>query len=462
MSRAGARMPGVMRVLALMAVDAACLVFVWSFSVWAYRALGPGHYKYGAEFYLRLWPIIFVYIALNAMFRLYHGSVLHPAAPVSPPEELRRLVGSSVLTHLGLIAYLALAYQTTEDYSRAVIVISGVVSAVLAQPARDLARWIAFRFDALRIPVILAGEGELVSRLGRSLSLDPYLGFRVVRTLGADIAEIAAAAEETGVRTLVSCIDPRLLRCQMPELVRRFAHIEYMPSGSSFPVSGGQIVSFDGVGGIEMVNQRHFSILRTEKRVLDSVLALAAFVLLLPFFLLVPVLIKLTSRGPVFYRQTRLGKMGRPIRVWKFRSMYADADERLKAILESDPARRAEWEANFKLADDPRVTPLGRFLRKTSIDEFPQLFNVFAGDMALVGPRPIVEAEVAHYGSAYETFSSVKPGITGLWQASGRSDTDYARRVALDVHYVLNWSPWMDIWILFRTVYAVAFMRGAR
>ena len=177
---------------------------------------------------------------------------------------------------------------------------------------------------------------------------------------------------------------------------------------------------------------------------------------------MVPVLVKLTSRGPVFYRQRRLGKMGRPIRVWKFRSMYADADERLKAILESDPARRAEWEANYKLADDPRVTPLGRFLRKTSIDEFPQLFNVFAGDMALVGPRPIVEGEVAHYGPAYETFSSVKPGITGLWQASGRSDTDYARRVALDVHYVLNWSPWMDIWILFRTVYAVAFMRGAR
>ena len=113
------------------------------------------------------------------------------------------------------------------------------------------------------------------------------------------------------------------------------------------------------------------------------------------------------------------------------------------------------------MADDPRVTPLGRFLRKTSIDEFPQLFNVFAGDMALVGPRPIVEKEVHYYGSSYEMFASVKPGITGLWQASGRSDTDYPRRVALDVHYVLNWSPWMDIWILFRTVYAVVFMRGA-
>ena len=456
------RFDGRFRVLVLMAADAVCLFSVWTFTVWAYRALGPGHYKYGAEFYLRLWPVVLVYIALNAMFRLYHGSVMHPAAPVTPPEELRRLVGSSLLTHLGLIAYLALAYQTTEHYSRAVIVISGCLAAFLAQPFRDFARRAAFVLGFARIPVILAGEGDLVRRLERSLSADPYLGFRVVRTLGADIAEVAAAAKETGVKTLVSCLDPRVLRCQMPELVHLFSHIEYMPSGSSFPVSGGQIVSFDGLGGIEMVNQRHFRALRMEKQILDRVLALVAFIVLSPFFVVVPILVKLTSRGPVFYRQDRLGKRGRPIRVWKFRSMYADADERLKAILESDPARRAEWDAGFKLRDDPRVTPLGRFLRKTSIDEFPQLFNVFAGDMALVGPRPIVEKEVHYYGSSYETFASVKPGITGLWQASGRSDTDYQRRVALDVHYVLNWSPWMDIWILFRTVYAVVFMRGAR
>jgi len=441
--------------------DLVCLAAVWTLVVWGYRAAGFGHYKYGADFYLRLWPFALVFISLNAMFRLYHGSVLHPAAPVTPVEELRRLVGSSLLTHLGLIAYLALAYQTTEHYSRAVIVISGCLLAMLAQPFRDLARRIAFRFEAARIPVVLAGEGEFVRRLERSLSSDDYIGFLVVRTVGSDVSEIVSAASQTGVKTLVSCLDPRLLRCQMGELVRCFAHIEYMPSGSSFPVSGGQIVSFDGIGGIEMVNQRHFRILMIEKQVMDKVLALVAFVLLSPFFVIVPVLVKLTSKGPVFYRQSRLGKKGRPIRVWKFRSMYEDADERLKTILESDPVRRAEWEANFKLADDPRVTPLGKFLRKTSIDEFPQLFNVFAGDMALVGPRPIVEKEVPHYGAAYDTFSSVKPGITGLWQASGRSDTDYARRVALDTHYVLNWSPWMDIWILFRTVGAVLFMRGA-
>ena len=235
-----------------------------------------------------------------------------------------------------------------------------------------------------------------------------------------------------------------------------------MPTAEAFPVLGAQPVVFDGVGGLEMVNQRRMKAMRLGKSVLDLVLSLVAFFCFLPLFIVIPVLIKLTSRGPVFYRATRLGKGGRAIRVWKFRSMYADADKRLAGMLAADPALKAEFDANFKLADDPRVTPFGRFLRKTSLDEIPQLFNVFSGEMALIGPRPIVQREVSYYGKAYSIFSSVKPGITGLWQTSGRSDTNYARRVALDSYYVLNWSPWLDIWILFRTVGAVLFMRGAR
>lgn len=445
-----------------MLTDLLCLVGIWALTVWAYRAVGLGHYKFGAEFYFRLWPAALAYLAINIAFRLYHGSILYPAAPVHPVEELRRLFASAFVTHIGVIAYLALAYQSTEHYSRAVIVISGVLTAMLAQPCRDAARIVLHRFAATRIPVLLAGDGERAVRIRAALDRDCHAGFRVVETLPGGSREIATTARARGIHVLVACQDPRVFECQLAELVQTFDQIEYLPSEAAFPVFGSQSVSFDGACGLEMVNQRRMRALRHEKWVLDKVLSLVAFVFLSPFFVIVPVLIKLTSRGPVFYRQERLGKCGRSIRVWKFRSMYADADERLKAILVSDPAKRAEWEANFKLSDDPRVTPLGRFLRKTSIDEFPQLFNVFAGDMALVGPRPIVEKEVAYYGDAYETFSSVKPGITGLWQASGRSDTDYARRVALDVQYVLNWSPWMDIWILFRTVGAVLFMRGAR
>ncbi len=437
--------PGGLRVLLLMAADLACLVAVWAFVVWGYRALGFGHYKFGAAFYFTLWPAGVAFIALNALFRLYHGSVFYPAAPVNPVEEFRRLVGSSVLTHVGVIAALAIAYQSTEHYSRAVILISGMLSAVCVQPVRNTLRLVLKKLDAAQIPAVLIGTGETARLVGATLSQDAYTGFRV--TLEADVA--------------VVCEDMRIFKCEMSELTRTYRHIVYVPAGASFPVFGAQAVAFDGLAALEMLNQRRMRALRVEKWLLDRLLAVIAFVLLLPFFIVVPILVKLTSRGPVFYRQNRLGQGGRPIRVWKFRSMYADADARLAAILAADPAKKAEWEANYKLADDPRVTPLGRFLRKTSIDEFPQLFNVFAGDMALVGPRPIVADEVKYYGAAYDIFASVHPGVTGLWQASGRSGTDYARRVALDTYYVLNWSPWMDVWILFRTVSAVLFMRGA-
>lgn len=434
------------RILLLMSVDLLCLAAVWVFVIWAYRALGFGHYKFGASFYLTLWPAALAYIAMNALFRLYHGNVFYPAAPVGPVDELRRLVGSSAILHLGVVASLALMYQSTEHYSRAVIVISGILTAILAQPARDMVRYVAKRMNVAQIPVEVIGDGSTVERLRRSLLNDPYIGFDV----------------RTKSEVAVVCCDMDRFKNEMPELLKRYAHIEFLPEAVSFPTYGAQAVSFDGIGGIEMVNQRRMKALRLEKAFLDVMLAAVAFCILSPFFVIIPVLVKFTSKGPVFYRQKRLGRNGRTICVWKFRSMYADADKRLKSILDSDPAMKAEWEANFKLTDDPRVTPLGRFLRRTSIDEFPQIFNVFAGDMALVGPRPIVEKEVPYYGDAYSVFSSVKPGITGLWQASGRSDTDYARRVALDVHYVLNWSPWMDVWILFRTVYAVVFMRGAR
>ena len=452
------------RVAALMLADAALMALVWAFVIWAYRASGLGHYKFGAEFYLRLWPGLAAFVALNAVVKLYHGNLAYPAAPINPVEELRRLVYSAIVTHLGVIAALALANQSTEHYSRAVIVLSGLSTAALAQPFRNLVRAVIFRLGAPLIPVALTGSGELASRVERTLASDPFTGFRVaLRDDGeGDAGKFAAEAKRLGVRVLVTTEDARLLRCRMSAFAKTFTHIVYIPTGDSFPVFGAQAVSIDSAGGLEMVNQRSMKFTRLEKWLLDKTLAVIAFAMLSPFFVLVPLAVKLTSRGPVFYRQKRLGKKGREIRVWKFRSMYADADERLKRILAEDPARRAEWEANFKLADDPRVTPLGRFLRKTSIDEFPQLFNVFSGEMALVGPRPIVRDEVKYYGGAYSTFASVKPGITGLWQASGRSDTDYARRVALDVQYVLNWSPWMDIWILFRTIGAVLFMRGAR
>ena len=312
-----------------------------------------------------------------------------------------------------------------------------------------------------QIPVLLAGGGNAAGHVARMLASDAYMGFHVVRSFERDFRDVVPEAKRLGVKILVACQDDRVFRAQMEDFTTWFTFIEYLPTAEAFPIFGSQPIALDGVGGLEMVNQRRMSAMRFGKSALDLILSFVAFICFLPFFAVIPVLIKATSRGPVFYRARRLGKDGRPIRVWKFRSMYADADRRLASLLDSDSTLKAEFESNFKLANDPRVTPLGRFLRKTSLDEIPQLFNVFSGEMALIGPRPIVEKEIAYYGKDYSVFSSVKPGITGLWQVSGRSDTDYVRRVALDTYYVLNWSPWLDIWILFRTIDAVLFMRGA-
>ena len=464
---------GAFRALALLVADAATIAVVWMAVVLGYHCLWGAHYRFGAEFYWRMWPVVPAFVGFNTLFRLYHGNVFYPSAPHSPVEEMRRLIGSALITHLGAIAVIVLMRQTMLDFSRLVVVLSGLLTAVLAQPVRDLVRAVLFRFGVGQIPVVMLGSGAAADRAVKAVRGNPYIGFRIVGYFDRDGRELpglvrlgglrdtVSVSRRLGVKILLACEEERLFRCLLRDFTDWFTFIEYLPTAATFPIFGSRTISLAGMGGVEMVNQSRIRLLRVEKWILDKTLSLVAFAVLSPFFVVIPVLIKLTSRGPVFYRQRRLGKNGREIRVWKFRSMYVDADERLKAILAGDPVRRAEWAANFKLVDDPRVTPLGRILRKTSIDEFPQLFNVFSGEMALVGPRPIVASEVSYYGDSYPVFSSVKPGITGLWQACGRSDTGYVRRVSLDVEYVLNWSPWMDVWILFRTVYAVIFMRGA-
>lgn len=489
---------GRIRVIALWIADIVCVWAVWAAVVCGYWALGrvleyvgiaSSAGRYVPSDYLVFWPIPFFFVFVNTIFDLYHGNWMYPAAPLSPVEEMRRIFGSSFLTHIGVIAFLGFAYQTTEGYSRVVIAFSGILVALGTQSFRNWMRKILYKMGLGQIPVVMAGSGEVASRVAAALKSDSYSGFRIVGYFDGlerkgrydvapsiddddlrnrDIAylgtlrDIVPEARKRDIKILLACQDERLFRRQLEELSGWFTYIEYLPTVRAFPVFGSRAISIGGIGGLEMMNQGRMKMKRFQKRVLDTVLSIAAFIVFMPLFIIIPLLIKLSSPGPVFYRQKRLGRHGVPICVWKFRSMYRDAEARLEKLLKNDPAAAEEWARHFKLDKDPRVTPFGRFLRKTSLDEIPQLFNVLSGEMALIGPRPIVEDEVAYYGDSYKVFSSVKPGVTGLWQVSGRSDTDYAQRVALDTYYVLNWSPWMDLWILVRTVYAVLLMRGAR
>ena len=196
------------------------------------------------------------------------------------------------------------------------------------------------------------------------------------------------------------------------------------------------------------------------KRLFDIVSSLAAMIILSPVFLIIAIAVYIDNPGPVFFGHKRLGQHGRPIKVWKFRSMCMNAEEMIRSL---PPEQKAEYYKNFKLDNDPRITRVGAFLRKTSLDELPQFFNVFIGDMSIVGPRPIVLRELEMYGDNKDKFLSMKPGITGNWQASGRSALTYENgRCEVELYYADHMSIWFDIKLLFKTVYVVLLQRGAK
>ena len=194
------------------------------------------------------------------------------------------------------------------------------------------------------------------------------------------------------------------------------------------------------------------------KRVLDIVCSLIALILLSPAFLILAILVKTTSEGPVFFAHRRVGRGGKEIKIYKFRSMVTNAEELIKQFT---PEQKAEYEKNFKLENDPRITKIGGFMRKTSLDELPQLINILKGDLSIVGPRPVMDVETRIYGNYRDMLLSVKPGLTGFWAANGRSATSYKRRRAMEIYYVKNRSLLLDAKIIFKTFISVFKGEGA-
>ncbi|MFO0743004.1 MAG: exopolysaccharide biosynthesis polyprenyl glycosylphosphotransferase [Labilithrix sp.] len=243
---------------------------------------------------------------------------------------------------------------------------------------------------------------------------------------------------------------PKLLQI-IERVGGHFTHLLIIPDLFGFASMGVPAKSLGGILGLEIRQQLLLPGPRLAKRVMDTALTLAGSLFVAPFLLLIALLIKLDSKGPVFYWQNRLGKDGTYFKAYKFRTMHGDGEARLKAILESDPALKAEYDIYHKLRKDPRVTRIGRILRKFSLDEFPQLLNVINGDMSLVGPRPYIERELTEMNGQEKIILRAPPGMTGMWQVSDRNATSFAQRVQIDVYYVRNWSPWLDIHILAKT-----------
>jgi Undecaprenyl-phosphate galactose phosphotransferase WbaP len=279
-----------------------------------------------------------------------------------------------------------------------------------------------------------------------------------------DPATLESILRCEGIRHAVVAL-PEFSIARLAKILDRYSnlvpHLLVLSDASSLPTLWGASRSFGRLSGIEVRNGLLLATLQSVKRFLDLIVAVTSLAISFPLLIAIAATIKLSGPGPIFYGHTRIGRHGRQFKAWKFRTMHLNGDEILRGHLERLPEAKAEWERDHKLRDDPRVTWFGKLLRKASLDELPQIWNVLRGDMSIVGPRPIVVAEIDRYGEVFRQYTSVKPGITGLWQVSGRSNLSYQDRVSLDQFYIRHWSPWLDIYILAKTVVALLNRDGA-
>ncbi|MGL5255282.1 MAG: exopolysaccharide biosynthesis polyprenyl glycosylphosphotransferase [Brevinema sp.] len=251
----------------------------------------------------------------------------------------------------------------------------------------------------------------------------------------------------------------------LSSLYGKFRRIFLVPTGGIFGLTntGVQYIFSERLFFMPLENKINSLTAHIIKNIWDYIGGFLILLLSSPLFIVVAIAIKITSPGPVFYRHERIGRNGKTFKIWKFRSMHVDAEQKLNDLLASDPKFAEEWKTYFKLSKDPRITPIGNFLRKYSIDEFPQLFNVLAGQMSLIGPRPFVKGEMDELNpDLIPLYTQLKPGLTGLWQVSGRNEANRLERMEIDVWYIQNWSPTLDLLILLNTPKAVLTARGAR
>lgn len=408
----------------------------------------------------------------------YAAAGLYPGVAISPVDELRRVSISTSLVYfvLGSTVFLR---GGGELYSRGIFLMAWLLSIGMVLACRALTRALFANQRWWGYPVIILGAGKTGEMLVRTLQRRPRIGLKPVVLLDDDPhkhgsllgipvmggLEMAPAIARSRHIPYAIVAMPGVPRDRLLNLLEQygqtFAHLLIIPD--LFGFSSLWVVAKDmgGVLGLEIRQQLLLPGPRLVKFLIDRLTTLCGGLLVFPLFLLIAILIRIDSPGPIFYGQTRIGQNGQRFKAWKFRSMVVNADKVLKDYLAAHPEMKQDWENNQKLRNDPRVTRVGRFLRQTSLDELPQLWNILRGEMSLVGPRPIIDEEVEKYGDKFSLYTKVTPGLTGLWQVSGRNNLSYEERVSLDAYYVRNWSVWLDVYILIRTIWVVISGEGA-
>lgn len=432
-------------------------------------------YAFGGMFelaaYYRLWPLFFCFITSYATAGAYSFLM---AAPI----ELKRCTLATAFTFL-LLAAVTFWFRSAEAYSRTILFFTCLLTIILGPMFRRTCRRMFADNLHWRLPAVIYGSGEVAQTVVKNLNEHLCLGLRPVALIGDSPSCDGAtcfsvpkfppeAIPELGAQyphAYFIIADPGLNLEQYQGILQQSYHFfkkaVIAPDIFRQASMWASVVDINGVLGLETGQKLLSPWPGFYKRTIDIACSFLGILLLSPLFLLLGIMIVLESPGPVFYFQERIGRDGKRFKVWKFRTMVKNANELLARHLEETPALKEEWLNKQKLECDPRITRIGMFLRRSSIDELPQLVNVLKGDMSLVGPRPIVASEVKRYADTFEIYKKVYPGITGLWQVSGRCSLEYEERVKLDMYYIRNWSIWFDLYILSRTPAAVLRCNGA-
>lgn len=457
--------------LLLLSSDTISFLLAGTFSIAIRVLLGE---PWRSDLFLQTIPVLVV----GAIFFSITG--LYPGIGMSAVEEFRKLVTSATIVVIALAA-LSFWARNANEYSRLTLTLTWLFSLVILPINRDIVRTLGVHWKIWGEPVAIIGYGKQgrwaldFFRKNTKLGLRPVIVMDLnektdypdldISVLKVNDILLGRTFEQiTNVGTAVvilSDVPQEFLDYIISSKQGGFDRLILVPNLEQISSYGATSFDFGGVLGLEVRHNLLDIRQQALKRTMDILLVSIGSLVISPLLILLIIMVMIDSKGSPFYGQTRIGRGGKKFKALKFRSMVRDADIILKDYLEKHPELRKEWDATFKLKNDPRVTRLGKFIRKYSLDEFPQLLNVLKGEMSLVGPRPIVDDEVNHYGDTFNPYTWVRPGITGMWQVSGRSDTAYTERVHLDEYYVRNWSIWLDIYILIKTFAAVLRKEGA-
>lgn len=371
--------------------------------------------------------------------------------------------------------------QVSGEVSRLFVLLYTIFVFTMMSFMRVILSKVMKKVSAFQIPVLIVGAGRTAELVVRQILHDSGMRYRVVGFLEdrhpvdtpihgfpvlGGFADMERIIQETGVHTVLIAA-PGLPQDDLASLIYRaqslVKQVDVIPNLVAVPMSNVTAESFFDakIMVLHIKNNLASPWNQMLKRLFDIFATIFGGIFISPILLAIALWVYHDSPGPVIFKHRRIGKNGKEFNCYKFRTMCINSKEVLEHLLATDPDAKAEWDKEFKLKNDPRITKSGAFLRKTSLDELPQLWNVLKGEMSLVGPRPIVRGEISRYGVYFKEYSMVRPGITGIWQTSGRNDIDYPERVQMDNWYVHNWSVWLDLVLLWRTIRVVAACNGA-